>query len=85
MTSAVPSLFVFFVFTDVVQPAILAPLVSSTTCVCACVCVCVTEVPNGFQVLKVSDVAAWIEWANREQMCSITELDCKEEFNKNQT
>ena len=35
VTSAVPSrVFVSFVLTDVVQPTVLAPLVSSTTCVC---------------------------------------------------
>ena len=39
VTSVVPSLFVFFVLTDVVRRAILAPLVYSTTCVCVCVCV----------------------------------------------
>ena len=40
------------------------------------------EIPNNFQVLKVNDVAAWLEWVNQQNMRSVTELDYKEQFNK---
>ena len=42
----------------------------------------ISEIPNSFQVLCVNDVAAWLEWVNRQNMMCITELDCKEQFNQ---
>ena len=42
----------------------------------------ITEIPNRFQVLKVNDVASWMEWVNQQGMKLVTELDCKEPFNK---
>ena len=42
----------------------------------------VQEIPNSFQVPRVNDVAALVQWANQENMCCIVELDCKEQFNK---
>ena len=42
----------------------------------------ISEIPNIFEVLRVNDVAAWLEWVNRQNMTCITELDCKQQFNK---
>ena len=42
----------------------------------------IQKIRNNLRVLRVNDVAAWVQWANRENMCSITKLGCKEGFNK---
>ena len=42
----------------------------------------IQEVPNSFQVLRVNDVASWVTWAGKQRLTHITELDCKEQFNK---
>ena len=42
----------------------------------------ITEIPKSFQVLRVNDVASRLHWVNQQGMRSITELDCKEQFNK---
>ena len=46
----------------------------------------ITDISNSFQVLRVKDVAAWLDWVNKSGLTAficITKLDCK--FNKVQT
>ena len=79
-TSAVPSLLAFFVLTDVVRPAVLAPLVSSTTCVCVCVCVfvCVSAWVGGCTRARVHahDCVCLRRWMNGSQS-SLLEAELK--------
>ena len=35
-----------------------------------------------FQVLRVTDVAQWYRWIDSMHLTTLTELDCKERFNR---
>ena len=45
-------------------------------------CLPISEVPMSFQVLRVQDVAQWYRWIDSMHLTTLTELDCKEQFNR---
>ena len=42
----------------------------------------IDEIPNSFQCLRVNDVAQWLRFIDTLGLTTVTELDCKEQFNK---